>query len=261
MEADTAFYKGGTDIFLFGSARARGRKPVTTMRVSVRVGAFRREVVVFGDRAWLPRGNIQNLVPSEPQRFVEMPLTLQRAYGGKSEWDGLDMMWPDNPTGKGFYLEGEQALGKPLPNIEDPRFPIVRWDDRPAPVGLTVCPMAHSGRIRSGTEFAKDGALIRLDGRLFNAAFPEMVATDVKPGDAVVADGVLHEGPLQFALPPIPVTFRVTFDTTAFSEQPAIDQVGIESDKRRVFITYRHPFRYVLHARQRRQAELLPVEA
>jgi hypothetical protein len=255
MEADTAFYKGGTDIFLFGSARAPKRRPVTRLNVVIEVGKFRREIVVFGERAWLPR--VDSLVASAPQPFIELPLTMANAYGGRAEWDGLQVPYTDNPEGKGFFIEQEQAVGKRLPNIEDPRALISRWDQRPAPVGVGICPLAYSRRIDAGTAFAKDGTLTKVHPRLFNAAFPEMVAEAVKPSDQVRLTGVSHEGPVIFALPHIPAMFTLSLDSHVIARSPTIDQIGIELDKKRVFITYRYPFRYILYQRQQRKAELL----
>jgi hypothetical protein len=260
MEADDAFYKGGTDVFLFGHARAPGGRPVPSMDVTVRVGAFERALTVFGDRTWTRTPGRQDLAPSRPVPFVEMPLSLERAYGGMAEWDGLAVPFLDNPAGKGFYLEAEQAVNHALPNLEDPRSPIRRWNDQPSPVGLGACPLAHSGRFRAGTTFDDEGVLTRLDGRFFNAAFPEMVAPPVEPGTEVMVEGVHHEGPLHFRMPPVPVALRLAFDGTSIVRQPVIDQIGIEADRARVFVTYRHPFRYVLHRWQRREAALLPVE-
>jgi hypothetical protein len=259
MEADDAFYKGGTDVFLFGRARTPGARPMTSMNVAIRVGALKREITVFGERKWVAQGAGEALVPSRPQPFVEMPLGLDRSYGGTAGWDGLAVPFTDNVEGKGFFLEVEQAVGQPLPNLEDPRFLIRRWNDQPPPVGVTACPMAHSGRLRAGTEFDEEGVLRRLDPLFFNAAFPEMIAPQVEPGAEVTVDGVLHEGQLRFVLPQVPVSFRLTFDGTVIQRQPTIDQIGIESEHKRVFVTYRYPFRYVLFARQQREAALLPA--
>lgn len=256
MEADDAFYKGGTDIFLFAHARSVERRPTPRMSVVVEVGSFRREVLVFGERAWMP--GMRQPTPSAPRPFVELPLVLANAYGGTAEWDGLQVPFADNPAGKGFILEEDQAAGTRLPNIEDPGRLITRWDDRPAPVGLGLCPQAFSGRLLAGVTFGKDGGMKEIHPRLFNAAFPEMVASNVQPGTLVRLSGVSHDGPVRFTLPATPVVFRLSIDGTVLERTPAIDQIGIEADEKRVFITYRHPFRYVLYQGQKRQAELLP---
>ncbi len=257
MEADDAFYKDGTDLFVFGHARAPGRRPVRHLSLRFEMGALRRDLVVFGRRVWLPaRGEP---MPGAPVPFVEMPLTMQHAFGGTAEWDGLQVPCADNPQGKGFFLEVEQALGNELPNIEDPSRLIRRWTDRPVPAGVGICPPSFSTRLSAGAEFGEQGGLTRINGRLFNAAFPEMIGQNVEPGDWVRLSGVRHQGDIAFRLPAVPVAFRLRLGDQPIVRTPAIDQVGIEVDARRVFITYRYPFRYVLHARQPRSAEVVPV--
>jgi len=258
MEADEGFHKGGTDIFLFAHARSQDRRPVPEITVSIETRGFRREVVVFGERAWLPR--VSSIVPSAPRPFVELPLTLANAYGGTAEWDGLKVPCADNPTGKGFILDEEQAAGQRLPNIEDPKHLIKFWDDRPLPVGLGVCPPAFSSRLRAGVTFGQDGAMNEIHPCLFNAAFPDMVAPIIRPGDPVRLTGVSHDGPVLFEVPSVPVMFRLSLDRTVIERRPAIDQIGIEVDKRRVFVSYRYPFRYVFYEGQQRQAELLMAQ-
>ena len=255
MEPDSAFYKGGVDLFVFGSACAPYRRAVTHMGVLFEVGRFRRELAIFGNRAWLPRGT--TVVMSAPQPFVTMPLTMENAYGGAGKWDGLEVSCPDNPKGKGFNLDLMQAVGKQLPNIEDPQSLIRRWDDRPTPVGVRVCPMAFSTRLQRGAEFTDKGALKKLNGRLFNCAFPEMVVEDVRPGDPVRLSGVTPDTPVSFVIPEPPVTFRASYDAVTKEAVPGYDQIGVEVEKNRVFITYRYSFRYVLYRRQKRKAELV----
>jgi hypothetical protein len=42
-----------------------------------------------------------------PKAFKEMPLSLFNAYGGKAEWDGLEMPYGTNAYGKGYYWSKE----------------------------------------------------------------------------------------------------------------------------------------------------------
>jgi len=258
MEPDNAFYKGGTDLFVFGAACAPQGRPVTTMNVIFEVGAFRREVTVFGDRTWIKRGG--DAVIGAPQPFVRMPLGMERAFGGSANWDGLDVAFPDNPKGKGFFLELDQAIGKPLPNLEDPQRLVRRWDDRPTPVGVGVCPPAFSTRLGRGMDYTPEGALKKIHPRLFNSAYPDMVVAGVKAGDRVRLTGVRPDGPLSFDLPAAPVLFRLRFDDVSKERVPSHDQIGVEVEKDQVFITYRYAFRYVLYRRQQRRADLLMRE-
>ena len=47
--------------------------------------------------------------------FTEMPLTLEHAYGGKDEWDGLAVGYPANDRGKGFFVTEDNAKGARCP--------------------------------------------------------------------------------------------------------------------------------------------------
>lgn len=259
MPGDELFYRGGVDVFVIGTARAPQGRPATLVKVGVEIGdKFRAGLSVYGDRVWEKRGGLQ---PTPPKPFTEIPLTLARAFGGKDVWDELEVAFPDNPEGRGFYVEAANAIGKPLPNLEDPAKPIAQWTDRPDPVGTAVPPATFGPRVRKTVGFdEKTGVLNRLDAAFFNHAFPAMIAPKtVAPGDRVKVTGVRAEGPLEFRLPKTSLEVRLRFGDRELSVPPAIDQIGIESDLNRVFVTYRHPFRYRLVPLQKRACELVSV--
>jgi hypothetical protein len=258
MEGDEIFRRGGVDVFVFGHARVPQGLEAIQSEVSIEIGRLRRTIAVFGDRVWTQGNN--GLVPSTPRPFRAIPLTLQYAFGGKSEWDGLSVPYADNPEGKGFYLEEEQALGQPLPNLEDPNQFILKWDDRPSPAGVAQCPMANRRRLQQGVEVDENGGLKRIDNKLFNAAFPEMIVDSTCAGEIVRVDGVSETGPISFRIPAFDLVFRLTFDSEIIERRLTIDQLGIEPDRQRAFITYRYPFRYVLYPLQRRTAELFTAQ-
>ncbi|CAN98316.1 hypothetical protein sce8146 [Sorangium cellulosum So ce56] len=254
MDSDEVFYKGGVDVFLFGHARAPGGREVSQMEVKIAVGDWSRTIRVIGDRVWRRSGD--QLRPSAPMPFLEMPLTLAHAFGGKDEWDGLSVGYPENEQGKGYYLEEDHAEGGPLPNLEEPDALIAAWTDRPEPVGLGACPITSGQRLRNGLGFDDEGRITELRPTLFNAAFPRMILPGARPGDPVRVDGVLSEGPLAFQIPDAAPRVRLTFGDEVIERPLAIDQIGIEADRYRVFIAYRYPFRYVIHPLQRRRCEL-----
>jgi hypothetical protein len=223
------------------------------MQVVVQLGTFQGHLWVYGDRRWEEGG--RGLVQSPPARFESMPLTLERAFGGKCPWDGLEVPFPDNPDGRGFYLDQESAVGGLLPNIEDPAAPISSWEDRPSPVGVGPCPFAHGTRLENMV-FDERGLLREIRPRFFNAAFPGMIADSAQPGDVLTIHGVRHDAPLTMLLPDHRLAVRITFDDEVIDRRPVIDQIGVEPDRNRVFITYRHPFRYVLYPMQRRSCAL-----
>lgn len=257
MEGDGYFYKQGVDLLVFGCARAPEGRAVTEMEVTVETEGLRHRVRVVGDRVW-ERG-VGRLVPGEPAPFVEMPLTLARAYGGVSVWDELPFPAPDNPHGRGFYWDVAEALGRPLPNLEAPDRPITRWDDRPPPVGVALCPAASSVRALRGARFDDDGQLREFRPMFYNCAFPGMIAASVKPGQRVRITGVRAHGPLTLCVPPTPFRAHFDFGDRHIEVEPAIDELGVECDAHRVFITYRHPFRYKIVPGQTRSCALVPT--
>lgn len=255
MPSDDVFYRGGVDLFVFGEAWAPGGRPVPSSSVRVQVGErFEANLAVFGDRVWT--GKVGALKPSPPAPFLSMPLALGRAYGGQAAWDGLQVACPGNPAGKGFCLSEERAAGTALPNLEDPRCLVRRWNDAPEPVGTSICPAWWPSRVQAGTAFDGQGRLIALRGRYFNDAFPGLVAASAHPGDAIRVDGVTPDGPLCFLVPAPPLLAEMSVGGVEVEAPLKVDQIGIEPSLRRVFITYRHPFRYAVTARQRRTCVL-----
>ena len=83
-----------------------------------------------------------------------------------------------------------------------------------------------------------------------------MIAPAVAPGEAVVVHGVREDGPLQFKLPDTPLRVEIKVGDDGGVRTPTIDQIGVEPDARRVFLTYRYPFRYVRTPLQRRSCRL-----
>lgn len=255
MPADDVFVRGGVDLLIFGQAWAPEGKPVTAMPFQVTVGdTFHHELTVVGDRTWIGRGD--DLKPSAPSPFVSMPLTLARAFGGKAFWDGLEVPFPDNPVGKGYSLDAAGAVGRALPNLEDPAVPIRRWSDAPEPVGVAVRPQAFGPHLRASVAFRDDGVMRVLRPRFFNHAFPGLIAPKVEPGELVTIRGGAPDGPIRLVLPPPPLSMDLSIGATRLARPLAIDQIGVELEQRRAFVTYRRAFRYTLVPRQRRSCVL-----
>jgi uncharacterized protein YjbI with pentapeptide repeats len=116
---DFAIVKPRADVVLIGHARAA--KPTAAARVTFRFGSgaqpkgFERTIAVLGERAW--KVTATSRTPGPPAPFTEMPLSWERAFGGRPG--------DPNPVGTGW---GET----PLPNLEDPKKPILGPSDAPA---------------------------------------------------------------------------------------------------------------------------------
>lgn len=256
MPSDQRFVRAGVDVFVFGSARSPGGRLAPKIDVEVRVGpAWRARLVAWGERVWQRR--LGGLAPGDPEPVREVPLVLARAYGGRDRWDGVDVPYVDNPDGKGFYLEASRAAGAPLPDLEDPDAPVRAWSDRPEPVGTVACAQHFPPRVRRGVDVdAETGEIRELRPEFWNDAFPGMVAPRALPGDVVEVHGVRADGVVSFRLPDNDLRVRVQIGDDVGERTPVIDQIGVEADARRVFLTYRYPFKYWLAPHQERSCML-----
>ncbi len=255
MDGDDVFYRGGIDVFLWGEACAPRGRVVQQMTVTLEIGeTFRRDVAVVGDRVWLRQGG--TLVPSRPAPFSRMSLGAENAFGGKDTWDGLEVPYQDNPSGKGFRMEEANVPGTPLPNLEEPDARIVHWDDRPAPALLGPCLMTSGLRLHNAIRLDEAGNLKAFRPHFFNAAHPRMIAEKIEPGALVRLTGVSPDGPVTFHLPDTRPRITLRFDDQVHEVAPFIDQVGIDLLDQHVFVTWRYPFRYTIYPMQKRVCEV-----
>ena len=163
---DEGIPKDRGEFLLVGHCHAVGGIPVTSRRISVRVGALGKTLDVFGDRVWVRDRGFRR--KGEPAPFVMMPIDWAHAFGGPG--------YGPNPTGKGFSgSPGEGPL--PVANIEDPQEPFSSPEDRPAPAGfgpleiLWTPRFSRVGRYRPG-EIGKDPPPLpeNADWTLYNQA-------------------------------------------------------------------------------------------
>jgi len=249
VESDFIFKRDGVDILVFGKAIALGGRATTQMEVTVRVGEqINHRVMVFGDRHWT-----KNLTYTRPKPFTEMPITLFNSYGGTTLWDGLDVSFPRNPFGKGYYIEEEEAIGKPLPNIEAPLSLIEKWNDSPLPVGFVQCPRVN--RLEGNIEY-NEMTITKIKHRFFNYAFPEMIADEIKPRDCVEIYGVTVDNDFKFVIPDHKLFTEIKLGDKIIERRLLIDQIGIFPNINKAFISYRFPFRYVFEPLQKRICSL-----
>ncbi len=257
LPPESCFFRGGVDMMIFGFARALGAQPASKVEVRITLGDFSGGVDVYGKRYWhRPQGRRDKLTATSPEPFVELPLNLEHAFGGKQLWDGLEVPHTGNPEGMGWYFEEEAAVEQPLARIEDPGAPVIQWSDVPDPVGVGYCPQSFGPRVRRSTEFDDRGMLRKLRPTFFNDAFPDMIAPVPKPGVRCVVSGMRVAGDLSFCVPNPPLLVRLSIGNTDVQRLLQIDQIGVEPDINRVFITYRFPFRYAVVPLQSRSCEL-----
>jgi hypothetical protein len=195
-----------------GTVKGPARPPFV-VPVSLRVGDVLRRIAVFGDRRW-ERAFGGDLVPSNPALFDALPLSFDRAYGGKFEMPpgpdrmtglphpGGTMAYPKNPQGRGFYMDAASAEGELLPNIELPEQLIRKWDERPEPAGFSPCPELVTLRMT-------DDFLLRMTGVPANSPAPQWTPRTFAPHVPVVAMRTIHHAPGWLIFPDVPAGTRV----------------------------------------------------
>lgn len=251
-ESDTAIYKRGTDIVVNGHAYAPHQRAAYSVDASVQVGNLSKTCRVFGDRVWEKSSKtVMSLMPGQPQPFDKIPLVYERAFGG------IDLTRPEeknpefattNPIGKGFIgTKGNPQAGMPLPNIEDPRQIIQRWEDRPLPSGFGFIGRAWQPRIALAGTYdtqwkKKRSPLLPHDfnDQYFNGAHPDLITEKLlMGGERVTLTSLSVNGQLIFDLPVWnePVTIFIKGRKQVF--QPVLDTVVIEPDDMSVLLTWR----------------------
>jgi hypothetical protein len=228
LEGQSTHVRPGTDIYLEGHAWAPGGQPCEESMVAIAVGPCRRGALVFGDRTWT--SGILGARPSRPRPFTTIPLTYERCFGGPTS--------EHNPVGCGLYERQRDAIGQPLPNLEDPPAQITTLSDRPRPAGFG--PIARHWRPRrdhGGTydeHWRRNRAPLwpkNADARLFNAAPSDLVAQPrLAGGESVQLLGVHPDGPIGFALPRITLKAKFTLRRGESWQHMQLDALRLEPD-------------------------------
>lgn len=241
--------KLGTDVALLGNAYAP-RAGVPSVDVRLRVGPLRKDVRVFGDRRFFR--HVGSWEISDPAPFDRVPLTWERAYGGRDASlpapDRHETEWR-NPVGTGFAPSGskERIEGLALPNLEDPRELINSPRIRPAPAGFGfTAPSWLPRRLFAGTyddrwmNERRPYLPADFDDRFFSAAATGLLATPhLRGGEPVEIVGATRSGPLLFALPTARLAVRVVLSAHPTDHVPVLDTVVVEPDRPRVLLTWK----------------------
>jgi hypothetical protein len=247
---DVSLPKPSTDVLLVGSAVAPLARAVTEMLVEVHVGAVSRYARITGDRFWRASGSGYGMTSPEP--FVAMPLTWERAFGGREQAaDG----WhedPRNPVGTGFRAtDGVYSFdGLPVPNVEHVAQPMSSWRDRPAPCGFgPVGPHWEPRRSFAGTydeawqqqraPYLPDD----FDSRFLQTAPAESIApAPLVGGEPVLLRGLAAEGDVSFVLPHADLEIAFILDGSPNVRPALLDTVTFEPDQRRFTMVWRASF-------------------
>ena len=253
FHGDNFMRKDGVDLCVMGTVRPS--RPRRAVEVSVAVGRRESRLVVYGDRRWVRAGGF-GLLSSDPQPFQELPLCYERAYGGKTVHDYEEVVFPDNPLGRGYYLAEAEAEGQPLANIERAAEPPVRaWNDRPVVAGWGPYPCFWGLRAREAVTPDAEG-LPRVSPRLNNNAHPDLILPALPDGAEVRIAG-LCAAEVVYCVPRLSARFEVTAGGSVIAEpELEIDGVFVWADLDNLTVTARGLFSYPYNRGELRGARL-----
>jgi hypothetical protein len=249
-ESDFPLRKPACDILLLGSAYAPSGKPVEKLGVEMQVGSMRKTFEVVGDRHW--QAGVGGIRPSDPQPFVQMPISYDVAFGG-ADTDSPDPAEHDaylpNPVGRGFrrHLKNAWVDGKPLPNTQAPGKPVAWPRDSYRPQAFGPVGRSWSGRREyAGTyderwlEEVFPFLPADFDDRYFQAAPLDQQVPHPKEPLRVRLVHLTADGVREFLLPHFEAPVHVFPRRGAREELHAVaDTIVFEPDEERFTVTWR----------------------
>lgn len=256
LEPDEFTARSGTDLIILGDAVTEDE---STRVVDVRVtaGPYDLTVRVFGDRVW-ENSLVRGLVPSPPQPFTALPITLRNAFGGAAVGQYGPVPFPRNPDGKGYYLDKREAMGRPLPNIEDPHDLIRDWDDRPAPIGIGPYPSNWGLRLEPCLSFDPNTGepMFSPESSLHDRAHPRLSGQRLNEGERVHIQG-MRDGPgIEFDLPSCPLEVELRLGQGVHVRSLWLEEVLVDLRSCHIDLTYRKVFHYAFKPFQVRRTRL-----
>ncbi|WP_375766143.1 DUF2169 domain-containing protein [Archangium gephyra] len=248
-ECDFASQKPRADVLVHGHAIARGGRPVERMLVRLELPGRHKDLLVTGDRRW--EKGLLGLSSTPPQPFTRMPLLYERAFGG-SDHSHQDLKHqgtePRNPVGMGFRKNPQAADsdGVPLPNVENPKQPLQRWNDTPTPVGFGSVGRAWQPRRGYAGTYDKqwlDSVYPFLpadfDPRYFQCAPEDQQLPILKGGELLRCLGMTESGSWTVMVPRVQVPVTFCFHDRKVESEPRLDTMLLDCDTREAVLTWR----------------------
>jgi hypothetical protein len=252
---DFVLEKVQTDVVVSGMAVAPG-EPVRQLvvRLEVQHGSAQRprqwskELLVTGDRRWVRVW--RDLSPSPPVPFATMPLTCERAFGGRDDSRGPGRVAAETRNLMGVGFHPHRALteieGTALPNIEDPARPVRGPRDRCTPVGFGVlAPGADARRRYAGTydQHWVDHVAPFLPGdfdpRFFQAAPEDQRFPLFTGGELIRCFNMAATPVVQYRLPALAVPVSFHFVDRTEERAGVLDTVTVEPHRGVVALVWR----------------------
>lgn len=257
LEPDDIYGRTGTDLIVLADAGLPDG-PVAAMDVRVAAGPYDLTLRVTGDRVWERRFGLGAPRPSEPLPFSTMPVIYKNAFGGETPLEFGALPFAANPAGKGFYASEVQAIGKPLPNVEDPQALVTRWSDNPEPVGTAPYPPMWGLRLKKVLTFNPGTRKVRFSpvNGLFDRAHPRLSGKPLVAGDWVRLHGFALHTTLGFEIPPCPFVAEIQIGTKTHVRDLVLDEILVDLRTGHVDLSYRKLFHYPIRLREFRRSTL-----
>jgi hypothetical protein len=277
LESDFVPYKQATDVVLNGRAYAPSGQRVLSLKVSLVIDKYRKDLLVLGDRVAKYNGK-NDPIFTESQPFNVMDLAYERAYGGVDIYSEPRMpcVYPRNHLGRGYAVSNNQRSidNLPLPNIEDPNDRLTpqrlcigdfrNWEQQPLPQGFGwAMRMWHprctyAGIMPGDRELEQElrkaysplvppaqrkvyeqNPLPTIDFRFFNGASPGLVVPFLSGAEQVTLVNLNPQGTLQFRLPG--ERPQISMDIGQGAQQPEVvlHTIMIRSEDRQVDLLWR----------------------
>lgn len=257
--SDLCLRKPSTDVVVVGSAMAPYRQPVRKLDVSIRVGPVRKQIRVFGPRAWYKAG-LQTMALTDPTPTESVALKWENAWGGADYESDPErpLEEPRNPVGRGLVRDPAELEGKAGPSVEDPTDLVKNHRSRPKPAGVGAIGRHWEPRRRyAGTcdEMWMQERMpllpLDFDDRFNQVAPPDMISPQpLRGGERVEVVGMHEEGPFAFDLPNLRFFVGVRTADGFVEHPPQLDTVLLEPNERAVEMTWRSVVRLPRRARQ-----------
>jgi hypothetical protein len=277
FESDLIPFKIATDVVLLGQAYAPAGQPAAMLGVSLSVGKYRKDLVIFGDRVARFNGR-RDPSFTDPQPFKTMELRYERAYGGVDLYSEPKMqcIYPRNHLGRGYVVANTQRSVENLllPNLEDPANRLSpanlcvgnfqEWERQPVPQGFgwthkSWLPRAgYAGVMPSqrgleqelrkayGTLLAPgqrekyvQAKTVVMDFRFFNGASPGLALPFLAGDEPVTLLNLDPQGKLEFLLPGDRPRISVNLGQGAQEPPVVLHTVMIRADERQVDLVWR----------------------
>lgn len=236
-ECDFAFEKPLTDVIVVGKAVAPPNQRVKHLPVRLEVQSKKKDLMIMGERRWVRL--LGSVFPSDPVPFKEMPITFDRAFGGRDESRGPEKVAVElrNPVGQGFHPHRKAAdiEGTPVPNVESVAGGVRSPRKVSEPVGYGCIGRSWQPRISlAGTydaQWRNERAPFLssdFDCRYFQCAPRDQQFPHFRGGETIRCVNMSESRVANYVIPTLRIPVRFRFRDLDFEAEGTLDTITLE---------------------------------